>query len=125
VNTKSKVNVAKGFCGKVQKTNATINFRIKANGVYINPNLLDTGSKSDNSPCRSPSYLTFIILYEIKTINPRANKTTTTPKNISITVASEKLKENNNNGNMKMLKRSFKCLYLILFTALKNFSGYF
>jgi hypothetical protein len=62
VNTKSKVNVAKGFCGKVQKTNATINFRIKANGVYINPNLLDTGSKSDKSPCRSPSYLTFIIL---------------------------------------------------------------
>jgi hypothetical protein len=58
-------------------------------------------------------------------INPRANKTTTTPKNISITVASEKLKENNSNGNMKILKRSFKCLYLILFTALKNFSGYF
>ncbi len=38
------VRVAKGFYGNIQKTKAAKNLRIYANGVYIRPNLDDTGS---------------------------------------------------------------------------------
>lgn len=124
MNTRRRVRVAKGFCGNAQNTNATMNLLMKANGVYINPSLLETGYKSDKSPCKSPSYLTFMILYDIKTMNPEESSTTITPRQISMTVASEKLKENRSKGNINKLNMSVKFLYFILKTTLISNYGY-
>ena len=44
VKIRIRVRVAKGFYGKIQKTNAAKNLRIFAKGVYISPNLEETGS---------------------------------------------------------------------------------